>query len=78
MHTTRTDRVIAAIEEELEDQRPGIDAGAPLTSVTVFVDLHPDGNVRRVKFRADRERDGRGAQRRLRARRLAEDNGSTV
>lgn len=57
MPATRTDRIRDAIAERLEAQRPCLDADAPLTTVTVFVDLHPDGNVRRVKFRADDARD---------------------
>jgi hypothetical protein len=61
---TRTDQLRAAIEAELEEQRPALDAGVPMTSITMFIDLHPDGNVRRVKFRTDREREMRGDERR--------------
>lgn len=56
---SRTDRVRAAIEAELEDQRPALDAGTPLTSVSVIVHLHASGDVRRVQVRADRQRDVR-------------------
>jgi len=64
MEQSRTDQLLACIRRELEEQRPSLDAGAPLTSVSVFVQLHPDGNVRRVQFRADRQREIRGAGRR--------------
>lgn len=57
MESSRTDQLIACIRRELEEQRPSLDANAPLTSVSVFVQLHPDGNVRRVQFRADRQRE---------------------
>lgn len=45
------------IRRELEDQCPGLDAGALLTSVSVIVHLHPSGAVRSVQFRTDRKRD---------------------
>ena len=61
---TRTDQVLRAIEAELEDQRPALDAGTPLTSVSVIVHLHASGDVRRVQVRADRQRDVCGASRR--------------
>lgn len=54
---SRTDQLRAAIEAELEDQRPALDAGTPLTSVSVIVHLHTSGDVRRVQLRADRQRD---------------------
>jgi len=54
---SRTDRLREAIEAELEDQRPALDAGTPLTSVSVIVHLHASGNVRRVQVRTDRQRD---------------------
>lgn len=57
MEQSRTDRIRAEIIEELEAHRPSLDADTPLTSVTVILDLHPDGNVRHIKFRADRQRE---------------------
>lgn len=62
---SRTDQLLEAIEAELEDQRPALDAGTPLTSVSVIVHLHPGGDVRRVQVRADRQRDIRCGDRRL-------------
>jgi hypothetical protein len=72
MRATRTDRLRAAIEAELEDQRPALDAGTPLTSVSVIVHLHASGDVRRVQVRADRQRDVCDADRRLMAGRRNE------
>jgi len=66
---TRTDQLLHAIEAELEDQRPALDAGTPLTSVSVIVHLHPSGEVRRVQCRADRQRDVGDTYRRIRAAR---------
>jgi hypothetical protein len=62
---SRTDRLRAAIEAELEDQRPALDAGTPLTSVSVIVHLYESGHVRRVQVRADRQRDLRDDRRLL-------------
>lgn len=63
MRTTRTDHVLRAIVAEIEDQRAALDAGTPLTGISVFVNLHPDGNVRRVQVRTDRHRDIRAEDR---------------
>ena len=60
---TRTDQLRAAIEAELEDQRAALDAGTPLTSVSVIVHLYASGDVRRVQVRTDRQRDVRGDDR---------------
>lgn len=62
LRPTRTDRVSAAIRQELEDQRACLDTNAPLTSVSVVVHLHESGDVRRIQFRADRQRDVRGGR----------------
>jgi hypothetical protein len=74
--TSRTDRIIARIRAELEDQRPAIDAGTPLTSVSVIVHLYESGDVRRVQVRADRQRDidHRGTDRRMLAGTQREDH----
>jgi hypothetical protein len=69
---SRTDRLRAAIEAELEDQRAALDAGTPLTSVSVIVHLYESGDVRRVQVRVDRQRDV-GDDRRLLAKRSWED-----
>lgn len=57
--TSRTDSLLTAIAAELESQRAALDAGTPLTSVSVIVHLHESGSPRRVQVRADRQRDMR-------------------
>lgn len=59
MATSRTDALLMAIAAELESQRAALDAGTPLTSVSVIVHLHESGSPRRVQVRADRQRDVR-------------------
>ena len=63
--TSRTDQLLGAIRAKLEEQRPCLDAKAPLTSVSVIVHLHESGDVRRIQFRADDARDVRERVRRV-------------
>jgi hypothetical protein len=72
---SRTDRLRAEILKELEAQRPGLDAGGPLSSVSVIAYFHASGEVRQVHFRADRKREV-GDERRLRAPRMREQRHS--
>lgn len=60
MMSSRTDSLREAIVAELESQRPALDAGTPLTSVSVIVHLHESGDIRRVQLRSDRQRDVHG------------------
>lgn len=64
---SRTDLIKQTIESELESQRAALDAGTPLTGVSVFVHLHPSGDIRSIKCRLDqqREMDQRTGDRRL-------------
>ena len=75
MMASRTDSLLTAITDELESQRAALDAGTPLTSVSVIVHLHESGALRRVQVRADRQRDVR--ERRIdRGERTFEDRGA--
>jgi hypothetical protein len=64
---SRTDLIKQTIVSELESQRAALDAGTPLTGVSVFVHLHPSGDIRSIKCRLDqqREMDQRNGKRRL-------------
>jgi hypothetical protein len=56
---SRTDLLKRAIDDELEAQRPALDAGSPVSGVSVFIHLHPSGDIRSTKIRIDQQREAR-------------------